>query len=65
MKDLVDLVTLLYKQGIHFHSLTGAINTGTLAGRFFFHVMAGLAEAERELTVERRRAGLAVDSGSA
>ncbi len=30
------------------------------SGRFFFHVMASLAEMERELTVERTRAGLEV-----
>lgn len=30
------------------------------AGRFFFHVMASLAEMERELIVERTRAGLDV-----
>jgi DNA invertase Pin-like site-specific DNA recombinase len=28
------------------------------AGRFFFHAMASLAEMERELTIERTRAGL-------
>jgi hypothetical protein len=28
------------------------------AGRFFFHVMASLAQMERELIVERTRAGL-------
>jgi DNA invertase Pin-like site-specific DNA recombinase len=30
------------------------------SGRFFFHVMASLAEMERELTIERTRAGLEV-----
>jgi len=30
----------------------------TPAGRFFFHVMASLAQIERELTIERTRAGL-------
>jgi DNA invertase Pin-like site-specific DNA recombinase len=29
-----------------------------LDGRFFFHVMASLAQMERELIVERPRAGL-------
>jgi DNA invertase Pin-like site-specific DNA recombinase len=38
---------------------TDTIDTGTLSGRFFFHVMASLAEMERELTIERTRAGLA------
>lgn len=60
VKNLVDLVDELYKQGIQFKSLTDAIDTGTTSGRFFFHVMASLAEMERELTVERTRAGLEV-----
>ena len=46
-------------KGIHFRSLTDSIDTSTPAGRFFFHVMSALAEMERELIVERTRAGLA------
>lgn len=60
VKQLVDLVGDLHKQGIQFKSLTDAIDTGSPSGRFFFHVMASLAEMERELTVERTRAGLEV-----
>lgn len=60
VKNLVNLVGELHKQGVHFKSLTDAIDTGTTSGRFFFHVMASLAEMERELTVERTRAGLEV-----
>ncbi|MGH8031436.1 MAG: recombinase family protein [Luteimonas sp.] len=60
VKQLVDLVGELHKQGIQFKSLTDAIDTGTPSGRFFFHVMASLAEMERELIVERTRAGLEV-----
>ena len=60
VKNLVDLVGELHKKGIQFKSLTDAIDTGTPSGRFFFHVMASLAEMERELTVERTRAGLEV-----
>lgn len=60
VKNLVDLITDLHRQGIQFKSLTDSIDTGTASGRFFFHVMASLAEMERELTVERTRAGLAV-----
>jgi Site-specific recombinases, DNA invertase Pin homologs len=59
VKNLVNLVGELHKQGIQFKSLTDAIDTGTPSGRFF-HVMASLAEMERELTVERTRAGLEV-----
>jgi DNA invertase Pin-like site-specific DNA recombinase len=58
VKNLVDLVGELHKQGVQFKSLTDAIDTGTPSGRFFFHVMASLAQMERELTVERTRAGL-------
>ena len=60
VKNLVDLVGTLHKQGVQFKSLTDAIDTGTPSGRFFFHVMASLAEMERDLTVERTRAGLEV-----
>ncbi|MGC9194416.1 MAG: recombinase family protein [Syntrophobacteraceae bacterium] len=60
VKQLVELVGNLHKQGIQFKSLTDAIDTGSPSGRFFFHVMASLAEMERELTVERTRAGLEV-----
>jgi len=60
VKNLVNLVGELQKQGVQFKSLTDAIDTGTPSGRFFFHVMASLAEMERELTVERTQAGLEV-----
>lgn len=58
VKQLVDMVGELHRQGIQFKSLTDAIDTGTPAGRFFFHVMASLAEMERELIIERTRAVL-------
>ncbi|MFO0453674.1 MAG: recombinase family protein [Pseudomonadota bacterium] len=58
VKHLVDLVGELNRQGVQFQSLTDSINTGTPSGRFFFHVMASLAQMERELVVERTRAGL-------
>lgn len=58
VKGLIDLVTDLESREIHFQSLTDQIDTSTPAGRFFFHVMASLAQMERELIVERTRAGL-------
>ena len=60
VKDLVTLVGRLEKQGIHFKSLTDNIDTSTASGRFFFHMMASLAQMERELLVERTQAGLEV-----
>lgn len=59
VKGLVDLVEALAAERVHFVSLTDSINTTTPAGRFFFHLMASLAQMERELLVERTRAGLA------
>ena len=59
VRGLVHLVGELEHRGVHFQSLTDGINTKTPAVRFFFHVMASLAQMERDLLVERTRAGLA------
>jgi DNA invertase Pin-like site-specific DNA recombinase len=59
VKNLVFLVADLQQRGVQVRSLTDAIDTATPAGRFFFHVMASLAEMERDLAIERTRAGLA------
>jgi DNA invertase Pin-like site-specific DNA recombinase len=58
VKGLVDFVADMQERGIQFRSLTEGIDTTTPAGRFFFHVMASLAQMERELMAERTRAGL-------
>ena len=58
MKGLVDLVNELEAWKVHFQSVTDVIDTKTPAGRFFFHVMASLAQMERELIMERTLAGL-------
>ncbi len=59
VRDLITLVSELQARGVNFRSLTDSIDTSTPAGRFFFHVMSATAEMERELIVERTRAGLA------
>lgn len=58
VKGLVELVEGFQARGVQFKSVTDSIDTSTAAGRFFFHVMAALAEMERELIRERTRAGL-------
>jgi DNA invertase Pin-like site-specific DNA recombinase len=58
VKGLVDLVGELAQQGVQFRSLTDGIDTTTPHGRFFFHMMASLAQMERELIAERTKAGL-------
>ena len=58
VKQLVDLVEELELKKINFKSIKDNIDTTTSAGRFFFHLMASLAQMERELIVERTKAGL-------
>jgi len=43
---------------MHFKSLTDSIDTSTPSGRFFFHVMASLAQMDRKLITERTKADL-------
>ena len=59
VRQLVEFVAKLNQDGVEFRSLTDGIDTTTPAGRFFFHMMAALAEMERDLTRERTMAGLA------
>ena len=58
VRDLVNIISDLEQRGVHFISLTDQIDTSTTAGCFFFHVMASLAQMERDLIIERTRAGL-------
>jgi len=58
VKGVVDFICDMENRGVNFKSLTDNIDTTTPAGRFFFHVMTSLAQMERELIVERTRAGL-------
>lgn len=56
---LVKLAETLREHGIHLSSVTDGFDTATPAGRFFFNMMASLAEMERDLMRERATAGLA------
>ena len=59
VKELIDLVNQLHQKDIHFKSINDNVDTSTPDGCFFFHVMASLAQMERELLAERTKAGLA------
>jgi DNA invertase Pin-like site-specific DNA recombinase len=62
LRHLVNLVHELTVRGIGFRVLTGqgaSIDTTTPNGKLVFGIFAALAEFERELIVERTRAGLA------
>jgi DNA invertase Pin-like site-specific DNA recombinase len=58
VRDLLQIVSDLERQGIGFRSLTESIDTTTASGRLVFHVFACLAEAERATIRERTVAGL-------
>lgn len=60
VSHLVSVVDELGRRGVEFRSLTEALDTTTPGGRLLFHVIAAVAQFERELIVERTRAALAV-----
>jgi DNA invertase Pin-like site-specific DNA recombinase len=58
LKQLINLVDELAARPVDFKSLTDNIDTSSPNGRFFFHMMASLAQMERELLKERTKAGI-------
>ena len=55
---LIETVNALKDRGVGFASISESINTTTPGGKLFFHVMGALAEFERDLIVERTKAGI-------
>lgn len=60
MKGLVDLAADLADRKIGLRSLTDGIDTAGTAGKLVFHIMAAMAEMERDLVRERTTAALIV-----
>lgn len=58
LKHIIDLVLSLSEKGIIIKGLTDGVDTSTINGRLFLNLMASLAEYERELILERTKAGL-------
>lgn len=57
--DLLNIVDGLTKRGVVVRILSMDLNTGTATGRLVLTVLAGIAEFERSLMLERQRAGIA------
>ncbi|MDE5417638.1 recombinase family protein [Labilibaculum sp. DW002] len=57
IRHIVELIDHFKKIGVNFISLNDNINTTTSQGRFFINIIASLAEYERELIIERTKAG--------
>jgi len=60
LAHLISLVDELGKRGVEFRSLTDALDTTTPGGRLMFHIVGAVAQFEREITVERTKAALAL-----
>jgi DNA invertase Pin-like site-specific DNA recombinase len=59
LRHLIELAEELHTRGVGLRSLTEQIDTSTTAGRFLFNILGALGQMEREIIVERTRAGLA------
>lgn len=59
VRHLIDVAGELGKRGVGLRSLQEGIDTTTPGGRLVFHVFSALAQFEREVIIERSRAGVA------
>jgi DNA invertase Pin-like site-specific DNA recombinase len=59
LPHLVEVIDALRQAGIGFRSLQEQIDTTSAGGRFYLHILAALAEFEREMISERTKAGMA------
>lgn len=57
-KHLIELSEQFEAMDVNFVSLQDRVDTSTSMGRFFFRVIASLAELERDIIVERTNSGL-------
>lgn len=57
-KHLIELMEHFEAKGIHFVSIQDKIDTTTAMGRFFFRMLASIAELERDIISERTKDGL-------
>ena len=58
LRHLIELINKLQEEGIMFKSIQDGIDTSTSIGQFFFHITGAFAELEKNLIIERTRAGL-------
>jgi len=59
VQQLIETVNDLNARGVNFKSLTEGFDTSTAMGTLIFHIMAALAQMERDTTAERTAAGIA------
>lgn len=59
MRDLYRRLDEIYARGAFFKSLTEAFDFGTATGKFVLGILGLVAELERQLTIQRTKAGMA------
>jgi DNA invertase Pin-like site-specific DNA recombinase len=59
LHHLSGLLKELEDRGIHFRTADGSVNTSGPTGKLLLHVLGAVAQFERDLILERTRAGLA------
>jgi DNA invertase Pin-like site-specific DNA recombinase len=59
-RDLLDITDKIQSQGAQLVSLMDHINTNSATGKLLFSILGSLAEFERNLLIERTKAGQAV-----
>jgi DNA invertase Pin-like site-specific DNA recombinase len=59
VRHLVELVAQLGSRGIELKSVTEQIDTTSPTGKLIFHLFSALAELERDVLIQRTKAGLA------
>ena len=58
LKHLIELINQFHNLGVTFTSLQESINTNNSTGKLIFHIFGALSEFERNLILERTKAGL-------
>lgn len=59
LRDLINWMNYLEKEGVRLKNIHESINTSTSAGKLVFHIFRALAEFERNFIQERTQVGLA------
>jgi DNA invertase Pin-like site-specific DNA recombinase len=59
LPHLIEVVNGLSERGVEFRSIKETIDTSSATGKMLFHIIAAMAEFERDLIKERTCAGLA------
>lgn len=58
LSTLSGILERLNKKKVHFRSIREGLNTDSLGGRLIYNIFASIAEYERELLIDRTKAGL-------